>query len=335
MGIAALRALGMQLLPLVKSPVMLRYALLSLLLAPLDSQEPAHKRDPLAAIDAIAAPTTTAEARGEAFDAARAASFPSIAVKLVRTLEACRVRRGVLWPESGMGPRTDKPWLEQDLRPEDRISFTLHRLWDEHTRPGIACRDAALCVEILEDRQADEMRTMAVPLLASRLGEFLREDPEFVRHLMQRLDKLARTDTSHTIRASIVSMLAAHVEPDPLLDLALEIARTEKAPLQQGELLRRTEILAAMPRMTPAVRGRCLKEAFALLRRVDDGKGAGYFLALDIGRGLGIEPVSPGAGPFSPDPRSPAHQHPHGLAPSYFQDTVKNALAWYDKHKDG
>jgi hypothetical protein len=224
--------------------------------------------------------------------------------------------------------------LETEFDVEHRIQFTLQHVWWEQSRRATGPAAMKTALAILEDPACGESRMMATVLVPQRAGA-VREALPAIPDTMARLDKVARTDTLPLVRAWTCALLAQDARaPQDYVDVAFEIAGLEREPLQQSELLRRTGILAALPRLPPASRRVLLQRTFALLQRIDDGQGRGYFLALDLGAGLGIAPVSPASGPFAPDPRLPEYQGPNGLLPAFFQTTVNNALAWYDKHKD-
>lgn len=61
-------------------------------------------------------------------------------------------------------------------------------------------------------------------------------------------------------------------------------------------------------------------------RRTPDFIHGAYFLALKTGAYVGQD--------FSPDRNAPRYQGQGRLKDEYFQDTVKNALAWWDRNKD-
>ena len=50
-----------------------------------------------------------------------------------------------------------------------------------------------------------------------------------------------------------------------------------------------------------------------------------YFIASDMGKYLGQT--------FTPDPRLDQYRGEHGLRESFFADTVKNAVVWWEKNR--
>lgn len=304
------------------------------LLLPLAAQQADVPAPAVAAIDVLMDRAATATQLNQAVEQVRAAEF---AVVVPRLLAACAQewrRRDRSPLESGIGPRTKTPWLETDLLADQRVQYTLHQLWFEKVRTGVSVDEAAVLVTLIEDDKLGELRHNAVWPLDNQLGELLRVDAEPTRALLVRLEKVATVDATPGMRADALKLVLRHVPPDRLQELAWAIVGAAKTPAAQADLLSRTRLLAELPRLSPVGRRFCLQKAFQLLRAIDDGKGAGYFLALELGRGLGVPTADTRSEPFQPA-RDATAVLTGGLAPSFFQDTVRNALQWHAEHPDG
>lgn len=69
-----------------------------------------------------------------------------------------------------------------------------------------------------------------------------------------------------------------------------------------------------------------LNTAFALLPKLEETReGSGYSLALDLGTYVGHE--------FKADQKDEKYKGKHGLTPSFFADTTRNALAWWERNR--
>jgi hypothetical protein len=281
----------------------------------------------LAAIDALAALETRPEPYERAVHIVQEAEFAQVALPLMQAMEKCRKRRGDALACESVGPRTPTPWLEFGLRPELRIYCTLDKLWFAHSYkpdPEIV----RIVLAVLEDGSGGEARLRATNRII--LGEVERIIPD----IRTRLEKIAATDRTALIRAWACGQLATDArEPEKLTDLAFQITSTQVGK-QAGTVLLATGMLQQLPRMSPAGRRNLIDRSFALLRKIDDGHGAGFALATSLGTALGVTPAKPGGTPFVPDLPSPGRAEPGERLVDWYQVTVDNALAWYEKHKD-
>lgn len=283
-------------------------------------------------LDAIVDTTAAAESRGQAYDRLTAAEFRVIAAKLATLVGKHPVFTGI-------GPQTKQPWSETQLSEGDRIGCTLHQLWRYHIETAKTRGEhVPLMLDLLDDSDIGAGRHLAISELSSRL-RFGRasSDPSLpsLDNILSRLDRLA-TDAKqpNDFRRRLIEILFQHGDPNKYLASAIELSSAEDTPLGQAEAFRFCTPTAQANKLTDVNRKRYVRHCYQLLEQIDNGRsGAGYFLAMHIGQFVGIPPVRAGQGSFAPDQRLAQYQDKHGLAKSFFQDTVVNARKWWSEHK--
>lgn len=281
-------------------------------------------------LDTLVANDSTVEQRSAAYCRLAEGDFASFAGRLATLIGTHPVLTGI-------GPRTKTPWLEAQLVPSDRIGCTLSQLWNVLTPPTTERgRLILLLLEILEQPAVGAGRSLVIEELKSRLHygiEYGDKTLPPLHDITTRLGRFARDDTQPThLRRRVVEILLEHGDPNEYLDLAIALSNEGDA-LRRSETFRFTTTMLQPERLTAQNRKRYLSHCVALLESIDDGRtGKGYFLAMHIGRFVGVKPVRPGQGAFAPDQRRQMYQADGGLNQAFFQDTVNNARRWLRNH---
>jgi hypothetical protein len=136
------------------------------------------------------------------------------------------------------------------------------------------------------------------------------------------------------IRVYAATILVQKADPNAYLQVLIESCEQIKDPLVRSERFRDATVRLS-GKLSDANTKAFLNYGFKLLTLIDNGKsGKGYFLAMDLGRFIGIKPVREGASPFMPDQRLPEYQGDHGLKDSFFQETVNNARKWWRENEN-
>jgi hypothetical protein len=283
-------------------------------------------------LDVVVDAKVSAESRGQAYERLAAADFPAIAAKLATLIGSHPVH-------TGLGPRTEQPWSEPGLSEGDRIGCTLRQLWSRHMKAAkTRGQHIDLMLAILEDASIGAGRRLAMAEISSRL-HFGRAfaDPSLppLDGVLPRLDRLASdAKQANDFRRPLIAILFEHGDPNQYLELAIRVSSLEDTLLGQAEAFRFCTPTFESDRFTEANRKKYVRHCFELLEKTDDRRtGTGYFLAMHVGEFLGIPPVSAGQGSFAPDQGLPRYQGGNGLSESFFQDTVNNALKWWDENK--
>ncbi len=283
-------------------------------------------------LDVIVDKSSSAASRGQAYQRLTSAEFPVIAAKLA-TLIGTHPLFTNLWPG------ITQPWAEPQLSEDDRIASTLYQLWSYHTEPGKPHgQNLGLMLALLEDAAVGTGRSLALSAVSSQLhfGDVFSDPSQpSLDRVLTRLDRLAHDPRQPgDLRRRVVTILFEHGDPNNYLDLAIELSAAEATSSRQAESFRFCTPTRQSSKLTRENRKKYLKHSYQLLGKIDDGRsGSGYFLAMHIGEFVGIPPVRSGQGAFAPDQRLPQYQGPHGLTESFFQDTVINALKWWNDHK--
>ena len=279
-------------------------------------------------LDVIVAADSTVEQRGGAYARVIKADFTAIAPKLLTLIATRRSMIGVGYP-------TKEPWREERLKPEDRISYTLYQIWH-------ACTNAApeqftyfpLFLDLLDHAPAGDARDLVIGALRARL-DFGHHTHPITAKVLPRLDRLVRDDAYPLpLRRMLLEILFKYADPNDYLELAMALTR-EGPSFQQAEVFRSATPVNQAARLTPANRKKYLTHCYGLLHAINDGhSGGGYFLAGHIGDFVGVKPDAYGGdGSFKPNQRLPQYEGRGGLNDSFFQDTVNNALKWWEEHK--
>ena len=296
-------------------------------------------------LDVIVDRSTTPSERGEAYERLTKVPFESVAAKLLTLIGRTPVLTGI----NPVDP--DHPWLEPRVSEHDRIGMTLHRLWkfyldNQKTRE----KRINLMLELLENQSIGSGRSLVALELENCLYWGMRHhDLPPLDKVLPRLEKIARNPKEpNGLRQTIFGILLEQGDPNHYLDDAIALCEEELektygySETAEVKQMRRSERFRFMvlhhvrggEKLTPENRAKCLRYGFQELKKIDDGRsGGGYFLAMDLGRLAGVEPMIPGGSPFCPDSRLPKYQGKHGLTESFFQEPVDNALKWWSEHR--
>jgi len=273
-------------------------------------------------LDLLVNTNTPPEMQGELYLSLCNKDFSEIVPKLAKLITSHPVI-------SGVGPQTDKPWNEEQLSKGDRIGYTLNQLWRYHTIKTKQ-KSYAECIElmmnILDNTNGGRERQIALREISSNLhfgvspyGRTL--SPAEVNKTISRLDKYIFDESeSIELRKAILPIVFEHGDPNKYLDLAIKLTDTGTKPLSRAESFRFATPVYNTDKYTPENREKYLQHAFELLKQINDGKGTGYFLAMHIGRFIGVK------NEFTPDKNSSEHK-------SFFQTTVDNALKWREENQ--
>lgn len=281
-------------------------------------------------LDVIVDTKVSAEDRGQAYQRLLSADFPTIAAKLA-TLE------GTHPIFTGIGPRTKQPWFETQLSEGDRIGCTLSQLWQYHVN-AVKSREQNinLMLTLLEDPSVGQGRQRVIGELSALLhfGRQLSDiSPSSLDTTLSHLDRFARDSKQpNFFRQQIVKILGEHGDPNLYLDLAIELSAAEDTPRKQANAFCLCTSGHQTAKFTEANRKKYVRHCFELLENVDDGSG--YFLAMQVGKDLGIPPVRPTEGSFAPDPQLAQYRDKNGnITENFFHDTVINARKWWEENK--
>jgi hypothetical protein len=170
--------------------------------------------------------------------------------------------------------------------------------------------------------------------------------------ILARLDRLVRDESMpNYLRRRLVTVLFEHGDPNQYLELAISLTSSESIELRRSEAFRSSSELTELRRseafrfctptykaskLSPQNLSRFLRHTFSMLKKIDDGKsGTGYgsALAKHIGRYAGVKRVRRGQGPFVPDLSLSKYKGKHGHTNSVSQDTINNALDWWERNK--
>ena len=225
------------------------------------------------------------------------------------------------------------------------LGFVYGRAWAHHANFDYQAGTEGLgehmetLLTVLEDRGVGSGRGAGVSEIARYLrwnrsqttDESLPENEAILR----RVRAIAVDDREPDgLRRFLLPTLFEYDDPNPYLDLAMELASREGTPLAKAEAFRFAVPVRDASSFNPSNRAKFVRHAFSLLEEIDDKhSGKGYFLAMAIGSFLGVQPVASGQGAFAPDQRLEKYQGEHGLTDAFFQKTVENAMDWWEANK--
>ena len=152
---------------------------------------------------------------------------------------------------------------------------------------------------------------------------------------MRRLRVIAFNEAEKdlSLRQEIVQVIYQYGDPNGVLDLAIGLASRETDPFRAAEAFQSMTPADGAMQLTKENRAKFLSHGFLLLGRIDDGKsGRGESMAGHLGYVIGIKPVREGQSPFAPDRMLPEYGGGRGLTEAYFQKSVDEAMAWWEKH---
>lgn len=215
--------------------------------------------------------------------------------------------------EPGMGA---KPWLEDAHSVRARIWYALGAVWESQIAGGSDAAKAAVLLSMLEagDHARDRSDLIpaighhwvadAEPRLAAVLGR--RSEPAEVR-VAAAVELLRRASIDRYVPAAValVRDLPSSRRSDAYRDLA-----------NLGDAVRASR---------PDSREALVDLGFELLE-ADANPDGRYFLARTVGFLLDAP------GEFAPNVRDPQYRGPNSLTPEFFEQTVRNALAWRTAH---
>ena len=180
-------------------------------------------------------------------------------------------------------------------------------------------------------RLEGEARTCQIGIWAPRL------DPKLLPldKAVDRLEQAANDPTqAYMVREKVIQQLLRDGDQNKYLDLAITFASDEAKPIKRSEAFRYVTQACKLSKLSETNQKKYLQYVYDLLDQINDGQGNGYFLAMDIGSCIDIKPGKHSMRPFTPDPKLPQYHDELGnLGKNYFQDTVNNALDWWNEHK--
>lgn len=217
-------------------------------------------------------------------------------------------------------------------------------LWYHHTSGPKTTHSEGyleLVLAIVEDRtlgggRYQPLQTLSSHLSSSRQSQLATVPP--LEDVVARLGRIAHDpEEERYVRLCVIELLFRIGDPNDFLDEVIALTNQyARWSVRAQEFCNRTPT-GQKRRFTPENRRKYLEHAFALLAAIDDGgSGRGYQLALEIGRFVDSRPF-PGHdrdAMFAPDQSLPEYQTPSGLSERFFQDTVNNARAWWQEHRD-
>jgi hypothetical protein len=286
-------------------------------------------------LDIIVAPHSTPQARGDAYNRLETADFLTIGWKLANCIDTHPAS-----PLIGVG--SDKPWLAEYYRVEDRISMTLSKLWFAHMdREKTVKRSHGLMLELLDNDFLTIGKLMALNAIPRYLnwprgtgGADSIPDLPTPDIILAKLDRIVRDEKQYLeCRRKALEIIFKYGDPSNYVEMAVNLASSEPTALKKAEAFRMSTQTESS-RFSEEGRKKYVRHCFEYLEIIDDHHhGHGYFLALRVGDFLGIPPVRAGQGSFSPDQTLPKYQGTNGLNEDFSQDTVNNAMKWWAEHK--
>lgn len=190
--------------------------------------------------------------------------------------------------------------------------------------PGTTAEKTAFLCRLLQARHDTEGRRILVQLLEHSSWDPGAEAP---------LAEIAgEWDADPTLRGYAFQLLLSRCDADRYCAAALALIRVLPLTtpgdfggtysLQENCYLR---ILCSGHRLSAENRTALIRQGFTILRATQaTGPGNGYFLAIGLGSTLGIK------GDFKPDQNAPQFKGATGLDELFYEETVRNALAWAD-----
>jgi len=279
-------------------------------------------------LDQLADPTITGDERGQVYARLKEVPFPPIAARLLTAIDshpvhACKVR-------------PTKPWSDANLSEGDRIACTLQKLWEAQlARAKTPGQNIEVLLNLIDDTSLGKVRGLPVNDVFVCLGATRRSpDPAMppLEMILKRLERPAFDSKEPAdLRAHIVRILYKHGDPNRYLDLALQISSTGQTLDEQVSLLVYSACLNQSQRLSTENRAKYVQRCGALLERTGfEDTALAWVMASQFGDFLGIPPERPGLGAFVPDYNKPEYKNG---AKRWDEDTIKNARAWWAKHK--
>ncbi|MSU57192.1 MAG: hypothetical protein EXS35_03245 [Pedosphaera sp.] len=266
----------------------------------------------------LATPGTSGERRDALVTELSTYSFSEVGTQAVRTI--CANQEGYYY-----NPQTAKPWLEERCPEKHRIWFAAGAIWHRvlnHT-------DSSLISVLLA-----ELSLVGSDCERTRYLSALRFDGFYTDSAKPILERIASGKSEPAeIRVHAATILVQKADPNAYLQVLIESCEQIKDPLVRSERFRDATVRLS-GKLSDANTKLFLNYGFKLLTSIDNGEsGKGYFLAMDLGRFIGIKPIREGASPFMPDQHLPEYKDEHGLNVSFFQTTVNNAMKWWREHQ--
>lgn len=229
------------------------------------------------------------------------------------------------YPVSGLAPKTNKPWMEEQYSEDHKIDSAASAIWNH-----VLCR-------LEPDFAAKQLGILGLKPAPEKERLFFLFELQFRTcsdESLRILDQIARDrEQPAEIAVEAGTLLIQKADANTYLPLLIENCDRVRGPLPRSEKFRfATEMVS--PRLSPENKKLLVRYGFALLGLIDDRKtGLGYGLAIDLGRALGIKPIRDVQSPFQPDQRLTQYQGEFRPDDSFFQDTVNNAMAWWQENK--
>jgi hypothetical protein len=224
--------------------------------------------------------------------------------------------------DHGINPRGDTPWNDDRLSPRDRTYLMASAVWWHHMTPKDDPAKAKVILSLLRKASGRPEKRVLIAAITYHLScpdaeavlldlaKDKKEDPDIRRAAASAL--LSRGDIN-VYMPLVVEVILAHDKGLPRCQ-AFNFTTNEGNRLFSLNEKNRRMLLAA---------------GFQIITELsDEDLGTGYFVARRLGFILKIQDE------FAPNPRAEQYQGEHGLTDAFFIDTVKNARAWYRKHKD-
>jgi hypothetical protein len=211
--------------------------------------------------------------------------------------------------EPGMGA---KPWLSDEHSVRARIWYALGAIWDRHLTGAADPAKGAVLLSLLDaDGSPQDMSR-----LIEAVGFHWTSDSEPLPAAL-----LKRRSVPAEVRVAAAGELLRRASIDRYVPSAVALVR-EAEPARRSERYNRLANMGYDVRSaSPASRAALVDVGFELLE-AEQYPAARYFLAIRIGFLLDVP------GEFKPDNRDPRYKGPNGLTQEFFDQTVRNALAW-------
>ena len=223
-------------------------------------------------------------------------------------------------PQNMPGYYGDKPWNADHLSSESRKYLMAAAVWSDVLEPKDDRAKAEILLALLQEASS--------PVEAKILIHAIRWSHWFTDAEPVLADIASNKERALHLRLNSVIALLGRCDINRYMPLALEIVRLTNEGMPRSQAFSdATNLGNRLYTLTYANREAVLSSGFDILKRLsDEDLRHGYFVALDLGFILKIEDD------FKPNQREEKYQGEHGLADEFFEDTVRNALAWYSKN---
>lgn len=243
--------------------------------------------------------------------------FVSVSEELLKQIKQ---NRKAIW--AYYNPTTDTPWLE-NINQTYKYQFALSHIWEYHLKVGSQDEVKEELVRLLILYCDDSEMYVHLAYSFSQANIWGKDvEKVFSDHLETKKRPLA-------IRTTALEMLLEYADLNTYSPYISGIINEQPDILQKFQWFTRfTNHGNRLFTLTHQNRELVLKCGFDLLITYSQSnRNLGYFVARQLGFILKVPNT------FAPNQDEPKYREAHGLNDLFFQDTVTNAITWYQENK--